>query len=126
MVAAAPQAGRFGNLLTRLPQNAGQDIGHGLNNALQGALVGAGSIGATLVAPYDIVKDAIAGKGLSLESNRQRRADTEYAAKEFFGADPESLAFKGGKLGTEIAGTAGMGGALANGARLLPGAAKIA
>lgn len=122
----APQAGRFGNLLTRLPQGAGRNIGQGLNNILQGAAVGAGSIGATLVAPYDIVKDAIAGKGLSLESNRQRRADTDYAAKEFFGADPESLAFQGGKLGTQIAGTAGMGGALAKGAAMLPGAAKIA
>lgn len=124
--APSPQAGRFGNLLTRLPQGAGRDIGQGLNNLLQGAAVGAGSIGATLVAPYDIVKDAIAGKGLSLESNRQRRADTDYAAKEFFGADPESMAFQGGKLGTQIAGTAGMGGALAKGAALLPGAAKIA
>lgn len=124
--APAPQSGRFGNLLTRLPQGAGQEIMGDLNNIAQGALTGAGSIGATLVAPYDIVKDAMAGKGLSLESNRQRRADTEWAAKNIFGADPESIAFKGGKLGTEIAGTAGMGGALAKGATMLPGAAKIA
>lgn len=123
---AAPQAGRFGNLLNRLPMDAGKSLGRDLNNVLQGAAVGAGSIGATLVAPYDIVKDAVAGKGLSLESNRQRRADTEFAAKEFFGADPDSLAFQGGKLGTQIAGTAGMGGALAKGATMLPGAANIA
>lgn len=123
---SAPQSGRFGNLLTRLPQGAGRDLGGDLNNIAQGALTGAGSIGATLVAPYDIVKDALAGKGLSLESNRQRRADTEWAAKEVFGANPDSIAFKGGKLGAEIAGTAGMGGALAKGAAMLPGAAKIA
>lgn len=122
----AHQAGRFGKLLNRLPQNAGRELGQDLNNLLQGAAVGAGSIGATIVAPYDIVQDLRAGKGLSLESNRQRRADTEYAAKEFFGADPESMAFQGGKLGTQIAGTAGMGGALAKGAAMLPGAAKVA
>lgn len=123
---SAPQAGRFGNLLSRQPQGAGRELMGDLNNIAQGALTGAGSIGATLVAPYDIVKDALAGKGLSLESNRQRRADTEWAAKEVFGADPRSIAFKGGKLGAEIAGTAGMGGALAKGATMLPGAAKIA
>lgn len=122
---AAPQAGRFGNLLSRLPKDSGKALMGDLTNIVQGTLIGAGSIGATLVAPYDIAKDAMAGKGLTLESNRQRRADTEWAAKNVFGADPESIAFKGGKLGAEIAGTAGMGGALARGASMLPGAAKV-
>lgn len=123
--APAPQAGRFGNLLTRLPQNAGRELMQDAGNILGGAVRGAGGIGATLVAPYDIVKDAIAGKGLSLESNRQRRADMDWALQDL-GAQPDSLAFKGGKLGTEIAGTAGAGGLLAKGASMLPGAANIA
>lgn len=123
--APAPQAGRFGNLLTRLPQNAGRELMQDAGNILGGAVRGAGGIGATLVAPYDIVKDAIAGKGLSLESNRQRRADMDWALQDL-GAQPDSLAFKGGKLGTEIAGTAGAGGLLAKGAAMLPGAANIA
>lgn len=88
---------------------AGQHIG----NAAAGLVRGAGSIGATIVAPYDIAKDALAGKGLSLESNRQRRADMDAGLQEL-GADTNSLAYKGGKLAGEIAGTAGAGGAIAN------------
>ncbi len=82
-------------------------------DALAGAVRGAGSIGATLLAPVDIANDALAGKGFSLESNRQRRADMD-AALSTLGADTDSLAFKGGKLAGEIAGTAGAGGAVAN------------
>ncbi|MBV4470673.1 hypothetical protein [Pseudomonas siliginis] len=118
------QAGRFGNL-PALPDNAGKQLMQDAGNILGGALRGAGSIGATIVAPYDIVQDLRAGKGLSLESNRQRRADMDWALQDL-GAQPDSLAFKGGKLGAEIAGTAGVGGALAKGAAMLPGAAKIA
>ena len=78
-----------------------------------GAVRGAGSIGATLLAPVDMASDAIAGKGLSLESNRQRRANMDAALGEL-GADTNSWAYKGGKLAGEVAGTAGMGGAVAN------------
>jgi hypothetical protein len=125
--AAAPsgthQAGRFGNL-PMLPPNAGQELMQDAGNVLAGAGRGAASIGATMMAPYDIASDAMAGKGLSLDRNRQRRAAVDemmYA----LGADQKSLPYQAGKLGTEIAGTAGMGGLLANGARVLPGAAKI-
>lgn len=86
-----------------------------------GAVRGAGSIGATLLAPYDIAKDAIAGKGLSLESNRERRAAMDEALKGF-GADQSGLAYNAGKIGAEIAGTAGIPGVLAKGAQ----AAKVA
>lgn len=122
----APQAGRFGNLLTRLPPNAGKELGQNLNNVLQGAAVGAGDIGATLLAPIDIVRDAISGKGVNLDTWRARRAATESAVKEEFGANPDSAAFQGGRLGSHILGTAGMGGVLAGAARALPGATNIA
>lgn len=88
-------------------------IGQTLGNVAAGAIRGAGSIGATIIAPYDIAQDYLAGKGLSLESNRQRREDIDAALKTM-GAQPESLAYKGGKIGAEIAGTAGAGGALGN------------
>lgn len=120
----APQAGRFGNLLTRLPQGAGREVMADAGNVLAGAVRGAGSIGATLVAPYDIVKDALNGKGLSLESNRRRRQEMDWGL-EYMGAKPDSIAYKGGKLGGEIAGTAGAGGLLAKGLTMLPGAANI-
>jgi hypothetical protein len=114
----------MGTLLDRLPANAGKELMGDLGNLAAGAGRGASSIGATLMAPYDIVKDAMAGKGMTLESNRQRRAAVDEMMFAL-GANPESAAYKGGKLGTEILGTAGMGGALANTARALPGAVKI-
>jgi hypothetical protein len=90
-----------------------QDIKQGAGNLVAGAVRGAGSIGATLLAPIDVAKDALSGKGLSLESNRQRRADMD-AALQTMGAEPDSWMYKGGKLAGEIAGTAGAGGAIAN------------
>lgn len=89
----------------------------GYGNVQAGLLRGAGSIGATLLSPLDIAKDAIAGKGLSLESNRQRRADMDSALASF-GAETDSFGYGAGKLAGEIAGTAGAGGALANGTRM--------
>lgn len=90
-----------------------RSIAQGAGNLAAGAVRGAGSIGATLVAPYDIAKDALSGKGLSLESNRQRRADMDSALGNM-GAETDSWMYQGGKLAGEIAGTAGAGGAAAN------------
>jgi hypothetical protein len=95
-----------------------------LRDVAAGAVRGAGSIGSTLLAPYDMARDALAGKGLSLESNRQRRNDIDAGLATLTGADTSSLAYSGGKLGAEIAGTMGVGGALANGfTRFAPGVA---
>jgi hypothetical protein len=96
----------------------------GAGNVGAGLIRGAGSIGATLLAPIDIAKDAIAGKGLSLESNRARRADMD-SALQSLGADPESIAYQGGKLVGEVAGTAGAGNVLAIPARAA-GAGRLA
>lgn len=90
------------------------DVKQGIGNLVAGAVRGAGSIGATLIAPYDVAKDALAGKGLSLDSNRQRRADID-AGLQTMGAQPDSFLYKAGKLGSEIAGTAGTGGLIGNG-----------
>lgn len=86
-------------------------------NAMAGLVRGAGSIGSTLIAPYDIAEDAINGKGLSLESNRERRRGIDEGLQTLVGADPNSLAYQGGKLVGEIAGTAGAGPALGLGAK---------
>lgn len=90
-----------------------------VDNLRAGGVRGAGSIGATLVAPYDIAKDALAGKGLSLDSNMQRRAEIDQGLQTL-GADTESRAYKSGKLGMEVAGTAGTGGLIAKGASAIP------
>lgn len=83
-----------------------------IGNVAAGAVRGAGSIGATVLAPYDIAKDAIAGKGLSLESNQQRRKDIDVGLS-MMGADPNSKMYQAGKIGAEIAGTSGIGGVIA-------------
>jgi hypothetical protein len=85
-------------------------------NLLAGGVRGAGSIGSTLLAPIDVASDLIAGKGLTLESNRARRAAIDSGMREL-GADTESPFYKIGKIGTEVAGTAGVGGVMARGAQ---------
>ena len=105
-------------------QSTLSELVSGAGNVAAGAVRGAGSIGATLLSPIDIVKDAIAGKGLSLESNRERRAAMTEALR-MLGADPEALTFQAGKFGGELAGTAGTGGLLAKGAQGLGAAPRV-
>jgi len=93
-------------------QNAGT-----LANIGMGGIQGAADIGATLKAPLDYVQDlinrAMPNPAIPNEqpTNQKRRADIA----EFFqnNADPESTAFQLSRLGTQIAGTAGVPGALA-------------
>lgn len=91
----------------------GSAVAQNLGNLVAGLVRGAGSIGATILAPGDVAKDAAAGKSL-LTSNRQRRADMD-GGLQAMGAQPDSLLYQTGKLGGEIAGTAGTGGLLAKG-----------
>lgn len=83
-------------------------------DVLAGLVRGAGSIGATLLTPLDAAARAV-GIENSVIGRRDRREAMDAGLREL-GADTDSLAFKGGKLGAEIAGTAGVGGALARGA----------
>lgn len=95
-------------------------FGQALGNLAAGAVRGAGSIGATLLTPYDL----IAGNTKSIGNQERRQAMDD--ALQSLGAQTDSPAYGGGKLAGEIAGTAGMGGVLANGlARVVPRAAPI-
>ena len=83
-----------------------------------GAVRGAGSIGATILAPVDAAARALnGGKPVNIGGydivGQDRRAGMDAGLSEM-GADTNSLAFKAGKVGAEIAGTAGAGGAVAN------------
>lgn len=90
------------------PDNAGTMANIGL-----GALRGASNIGRTLMMPVDYAGDVLSGnKGSSIDA---RKAALDDFFKSY--ADPESIAFKGGELATEIAGTAGVGSGLAVGAK---------
>jgi len=78
----------------------------GYRELVAGSVRGAGSIGATLLSPLDAT-----GMG------RSDRREAMTQGLESMGADTSSIPFQAGKLGTEIAGTAGAGGMLAAGGR---------
>lgn len=99
------------------------DIGQTAGNAAAGLVRGAGSIGATILAPYDMAMDAMDGKGFSLESNRARRAGIDGGLREL-GAETDSTTYQVGKLAGEIAGTAGAGGVVAKALPFAPGLAN--
>lgn len=121
----APAEGPWSKYATAQAEPETGGFLQGAGNLAAGLMRGAGSIGATLLAPVDMAKDALDGKGLSLEANRQRRTDMD-SALQTMGAQTDSIAYKGGKLAGEVAGTAGAGGLLARGATAVPGVAAAA
>lgn len=76
-----------------------------------GALRGAGSIGATLLSPIDAIARQLGIQNDFVGRSDRRQAMTD--ATRTMGANPDSLAYGAGKLASEIAGTAGVGNALA-------------
>lgn len=91
------------------------NVKQGAGNLVAGAVRGAGSIGATLLTPIDA-----AARALGVQNGWIGRADRRQAMDEglhSMGADPDSLLFGAGKIGAEIAGTAGAGGLVENGIR---------
>jgi hypothetical protein len=90
-------------------------IKQGAGNAIAGLGRGFGSIGATLIRPFE--------SGAENDARRKSMDD----ALQTMGAEPDSMLYQGGKLAGEIAGTAGAGGAVANGLlRAAPVIAKVA
>ena len=75
---------------------------------------GAGSIGATLLTPYDMAMGNTQSVG-----NPERRAAMDAGAVAM-GGDPNSVEFQTVKLLPEIAGTMGVSGLLAKGAQAIP------
>lgn len=105
-------------------------IGNAFDNALSteknwlgGLTRGAAGIGTTLMRPIDSLTDYVKGdRGPSISGlvtgqqpvsrNEERRQAVDQAISGL-GADTESGAFRAGKLTSEIAGTAGLGGGVA-------------
>jgi hypothetical protein len=85
---------------------------------------GAADIGATLLSPIDAAARA-AGVQNDFIGRSDRREEVDQAMKAL-GADPASIAYAGGKLASNIAGTAGVGGVLAKGAGAIPVIAQYA
>lgn len=99
-------------------------LGRQVLNAGAGAIRGAGSIGATLMYPIDAGARALGIQNDIIGRSDRREAMTD--ALRTLGADPNTLAFQGGKIGGEIAGTMGAGGLVANTAARVPGVAAAA
>jgi hypothetical protein len=105
-----------------------KDVG----NLVAGGLRGAASLGATAIEaaklnPVYQSANVLLGQGIdapSLTSRSNRLTETDDGLRAM-GADTNSIPFAAGKLGTEIAGTAGVGGMLANGARAVGVSAPI-
>lgn len=90
-----------------------QNLKSNLGDFGAGALRGAGSIGSTLLTPYDL----LAGNTKSIGNPERRQAIDE--GLKLMGADPESGMYKAGKIGAEIAGTLPIGGVIGQGAKAL-------
>lgn len=96
----------------------------GVGNLAAGAVRGAGSIGATILAPVDA-----AARAMGVQNDFIGRTDRRAAMDgglQSMGAQPDSMMYQGGKLAGEIAGTAGAGGVLANGVRAVSTAPRAA
>lgn len=96
-------------------------------DVLAGAVRGAGSIGATIMAPFDVLARA-RGSEIPFVPGRldDRRAGMTQGLQTL-GADPESTSFALGKTAAEIAGTLPIGGVLGKGvAAVTPRLAPLA
>jgi Phage tail lysozyme len=95
-----------------------------LTDEVGGVVRGAGSIGATLLTPVDA-----AARAMGLENSFIGRDDRRKAMDEglrSMGVNTESGRFSAAKIGSEIAGTGGMGKILAGGAKAVPALSKLA
>lgn len=119
------------------PAGFGQALKEQVGNLAAGAVRGAGSIGATITdqlrgkladpvnqaVPANMRPDVTAGLQDAPRGDELRTSMTDVLRTA--GADPSSPAFTAGKLGTEVAGTMGVGGAAAQGlTKFAPGVAK--
>ena len=88
-------------------------------DVLGGAVRGAASIGATLTTPvtrFDRKTGAPDARGF-LDKRRDTLREVDAGLTSAIGSNAESMPYAGGKLAAEVAGTLGVGGALAQGAR---------
>jgi hypothetical protein len=92
----------------------GSEIVTGAKNLGAGAIRGAGSIGATVLLPADMINQKLRGDDFfSMKDNNQRRAGIDAGLANLVGSDPNSGLYKTGKIAAEIAGTSNLGGVIA-------------
>lgn len=124
VMAYAQRSFKMAKAPTQQPKSTFDDIRQGAGNLVAGGIRGAGSIGATILWPWDKVQDLYYGdreqnlKSLvtgqkPISRNEERRLAMDQGL-QLMGAEPDSFLYQGGKLAGEVAGTAGAGGVLAN------------
>ena len=115
---AGPARGRFDL------RGEGYDklVNYSPTDTIAGSVRGAGSIGATILSPVDKLLSAVGLDNVPYLGSHDRRGQLDPALRQL-GANPDSTQFKAAKLGTEVAGTLGIGGAAANLLSKIPGAA---
>lgn len=116
-----PSAGRF---VIEEPPEQKKKESNSAKDLTAGLVRGAGSIGATLLAPVDAAARMVGIENDYIGRNDRRQKMDEGLSS--LGADTESGLYTAGKIGAEIAGTAGAGGALAKGLSAVPALAKFA
>jgi hypothetical protein len=86
-----------------IKRNQPQQESGTLKNLGLGALRGVGGIGASLAQPVQALAGGFLGNNAEMRQNMEDNLSR-------FGANKDTLAYQGGKLGAEIAGTYGVGG----------------
>ena len=129
----------FREVIDNTPQQEPMTVMEGIGETAMGALRGASRFGTTFMRPIDAATDYIKGdrgptvSGLitgdqPLSRNQERIAAIEQFMRDH--ADTNSMLYKGGDLGAQIAGTAGIPGAMAKAfmgaAKFIPGVSNIA
>lgn len=90
-------------------------LNYNARDAIGGQVRGAGSFGATILAPFDAAEGFIARKMGAPELVPQNRRTAMDAGLQSFGVNTDSTQFKTNKLLTEVGGSAGVGKAVATG-----------
>lgn len=118
-------------LMTLKGGTASKKESSGAVNTGGGILAGAADIGATILSPIDWAARKMGAQNVPILQDivgfepGERRRLVEKTMVEM-GADPESFGYQAGKIGTQIAGTAGAPGAIARPLMAMERAAPIA
>lgn len=105
------------DLFAEEPKKEDRGILGAIGDTIGGAVKGASRIGDTLLTPLDY-----GARALGIQNDFIGRTDRGEAVTDFMkdrGADTESIPYMVGDVGTQIAGTAGVGSALAVGANAM-------
>lgn len=100
-------------------------INQGLRDIGGGVIAGISGIGSNILRLGDTYDDMV-GKEYNRLPSHEERTNAIAGFLKDQGVNPENTLYKGGKLGAEIAGTAGAGGALAKVPQLAPIATELA